>query len=247
MTTKIFFRDRRVDPVPVPVNHLGVYFEGYLATPREKRWGRFFDDIARQQNVVETVVGEMGFGADGLQVFRGLDRQVKEWRRYTALCKVPAVCAAIAHEMDLWPSLKHVVFAVHKHPLEEMRLGLKKYGAVLVRTSGGVEKKFIKHFQEQARCRVLVCAVDRANVAVRLHQASRVHFLESSWKPELNAAAVLRVHNSEQTRPVKVKFYGAQGSVDAKVQQAMKRETMRIIRDFDPQRVDADEPVNPFD
>jgi SWI/SNF-related matrix-associated actin-dependent regulator 1 of chromatin subfamily A len=227
---KILFSDIVVEGKEPPREVWEMYFSNYLLQPKQ-----FHVDIAQQTRLLDTVAGDMGLGADGMQVLGGLQNQVKSLRQWIGLQKVPAVIDLVSAELAAGAYDKIVIFGVHRAALVELRDGLKKFGAVLLFGGTPNEKRDrnIKRFQTDPKCRVFVGQTVAAGTAITLTAAAQVLFIEHDWVPGNNAQAVMRVHRIGQTRQVTCRTVGMAGSIDEKIQRKLKQKMRTLAEVFD--------------
>lgn len=226
----IHFQDVVVEPTPVSKELREIYFDGYILQPQA-----LDRDIEKERKVAETLIGDIGMGADGVRILESLDTRLKNLRKYVGLQKVPKLIEMVKEELDNEAYGKIVIFGVHRCVVEEMRNGLREYGAVLIYGGTPPDKRdrFVKKFQEDPRCRVFVGNVLAAGTAITLTAAHQVLFAEADWVPANNQQAAMRCHRIGQTKPVTVRFAGLADSVDERIQAALKRKTRTLLELFD--------------
>lgn len=173
---------------------------------------------------------------DRLKLLESLAKNMVTLRRYIGIAKVPNVCEILIEELEANPALKLVVFAVHRDVIEQTRVRLAKYGAVTF--YGGTDplkkKAHLARFQSDPKCRVFIGNVQAAGTGVDGLQkaSSEVVFMEADWVPSNNAQAAMRCHRIGQERPVRVRFFSCQGSVDEQIQQTLLRKTRELTKLF---------------
>jgi SNF2 family DNA or RNA helicase len=128
-----------------------------------------------------------------------------------------------------------VIFAIHRDVIENMRVGLRQFGAVCLYGGTDPEKrqKNIDRFQNNPKCRVFIGNIHAAGTAITLTAAHHVTFIEQDWVPGNNAQAVMRCHRIGQENPVSVRFIVLDGTLDAKIGYILKRKTADLTHIFD--------------
>jgi SWI/SNF-related matrix-associated actin-dependent regulator 1 of chromatin subfamily A len=125
-----------------------------------------------------------------------------------------------------------VVFAIHRDVIMYFQECLRAYNPVVVWGGTPPEKKqrFIEKFMYNPRCRIFIGNINAAGTGIDGLQGScsEVLFLEASWTPASNAQAIMRVHRIGQKNPVRVRFLALAGSIDEKIQTALRRKTAMV-------------------
>lgn len=232
----IRYNDVTVEPSVVDNFKWSTYFDNYLSYgPR----GRdvFNQDVAKAERMATTLLDGLGTGADSMKVLDGLQGrpEVKSLRRWIGLQKVPAVIEIIKAELDANAYDKIVIFGVHRDVIEELEIGLKKYGAAKIYggTPAHKRQRIVDNFQKDPKKRVFIGQTVAAGTAITLTAACEVAVVEADWTPGNNAQAVMRVHRYGQTRPVNVRFFGMVG-YDEKVARVLKQRARTLTELFDP-------------
>ncbi|HEX3141917.1 MAG TPA: DEAD/DEAH box helicase [Rhizobacter sp.] len=155
-------------------------------------------------------------------------------RRYIGMAKLPNVCDILAEELASNQVEKVVVFAVHRDVIEGARLKLAKFGAVTLYGGTDPKKKQLNvdKFMNDPKCRVFIGNVQAAGTGITLTSACEVAFLEADWVPSNNAQAAMRCHRIGQTKPVRVRYFSCEGSVDEQVQQTLLRKSRELTKIF---------------
>jgi len=169
---------------------------------------------------------------DKVKILEGLAPSLVTLRRYIGIAKTPAVCEILKAELDADPTLKLVIFGVHKDVIEGARKLLHKYGAVTLYGGTPVEKRqaHIDRFMTDPKCRVFIGNVVAAGTGITLTASNEVVFLEADWVPANNAQAAMRCHRIGQERRVRVRYFSCAGSVDEQIQQTLIRKSREIAR-----------------
>lgn len=172
---------------------------------------------------------------DAIRMLDGMSTATSTLRRYIGLAKVKPVLDIIAEELEANEVKKIVIFAMHQQVIEEARIRLRKYGAVTVfgGTPADKRQRHIDGFQNHPNPRVFIGQIIAAGTGITLTAANEVVFLEADWVPANNAQAAMRCHRIGQTRPVRVRFFTAAGTVDEDVMKAVVNKTRMIAKIFD--------------
>ena len=154
-------------------------------------------------------------------------------RRFTGMAKVRPAAAMISEELHHPRGIdKIVVFAIHRDVIMYFQECLRAYNPVVVWGGTPPEKKqrFIEKFMYNPRCRIFIGNINAAGTGIDGLQGScsEVLFLEASWTPASNAQAIMRVHRIGQKNPVRVRFLALAGSIDEKIQMALRRKTAMV-------------------
>ena len=155
-------------------------------------------------------------------------------RRLTGMAKVRPAAAMIAEELHHPRGIdKVVIFAIHRDVIVYFHECLRAYNPVVVWGGTPPEKRqrFIEKFIHNPTCRIFIGNINAAGTGIDGLQGScsEVIFLESSWTPASNAQAVMRVHRIGQKKPVRVRFMALAGSIDEKIQVALRRKTSMLM------------------
>jgi SNF2 family DNA or RNA helicase len=227
--TVINFAYIQVEPTPICDFVWEQAFFNYLLNRKQ-----FPIDIAKQESLLTTLAGDIGLNSpDTPKILEALHQRVKPLRRWYGLQKVPNVLKAIEAELKA-DAHKIVVLANSGPVLSELRDGLGAYGSVILYPGTPIEKRgaVCQRFQNQARCRVLVCDIAAAGTALDLTAAERVHVVEGSWFADNNVQAIMRVANWRQQYDVEVRFYGLANTIDDKIQRMLCSNTKRRVIEF---------------
>jgi SWI/SNF-related matrix-associated actin-dependent regulator 1 of chromatin subfamily A len=152
-------------------------------------------------------------------------------RRLTAEIKAPAVGNIIAEELTDHAYDKIVIFARHRAALSILHEALRSFGVctIIGGQTDNARQQEIDSFQRDPALRVALVQLDAGYHTVTLHAAAQVAFLEQSWTPDINVQAAKRCHRFGQTRPVFVRNFGLEGSIDEAVSQALSRKAQSIL------------------
>lgn len=133
-------------------------------------------------------------------------------RQLAAKCKMRAVKAWVADFLE-GSDEKVILFAHHKEVVREL---VDEFGCPSI--DGGVSNDMREQaeevFQNDPDCRVIVCSIRAAGVALTLTAASNVLFVEHDWSPAIMDQAADRTHRIGQDKPVTAWMTVASGTVD---------------------------------
>lgn len=222
-----------VEPGFVDVEILPSFTQYFLPVDRRDE---LKNEIARQAELLRAVYDNMNPEVnDKLATMGAIQDSVSTLRRYVGLQKCQAAIDLIAGELTANAYKKIVIFAIHRDVIETMRLGLRKFGAVVLygQTDPAKRQRNIDKFQNNPKCRVFIGNIHAAGTAITLTASSNVTFVEQDWVPGNNAQAIMRCHRIGQTEHVKVRFIVLDGTLDAKIGFILKRKTQDLTQIFD--------------
>lgn len=207
-------------------------------------------EVATELQHLESFVELAGEGsdmaADGLKGLQG--HNTEKSRKYVGLQKAPSVAKIVSEELQAGEYQKIVLFAWHRDVVECLRLELKDwhpetlYGGMRV----FARENAISKFRKDPRCKVIICNLTAAGVAIDLSVANHVGFVEASYVPEDNTQACMRVYKYGQTKPVFVRFFSLQHSVDEKIARILRRKTKALVEAFGTPATPDHEVYDPF-
>lgn len=199
----------------------------------------FKAQLKKEEDSLETVFN-MGSAVDDLEIdaklqaFARISNSLSTLRRYTGLQKMEGVLAYQTQELFDNDYQKLVIFGVHRELLETVFRRHEKFGARLL--YGGLtsakKESAIKNFQQNPKCRVLVCNIDSGKEAIDLSVADHIDFIEQSWVPSDNAQASLRCSKLGKRNPVFVRFFGIANSFDDRLTCALMRKSRWMLTVF---------------
>lgn len=228
------FEHRTLDPSPVDYK---AYFEEALA-----RGGLplLQAQIATQNQSVKLLwEGSRKSGhvlnGEALRALEAIAPSLGALRRWVGLSKVPEYLNVVRDELQSKRIDKLVVFAYNIDVIEAIRYGLRDFGAVSLYggTPAAKRQKRIDEFQGDPRCRVFVGQLQAAGTALTLTAAHRVDILQESYVPGENAQAIMRCHRKGQLKPVLVRFFGLDRSIDLEISRAHMRKARELAKVFD--------------
>ena len=238
---RITFKDVLLPGKAIPLDMLTTHFEAYLSWPKERRLSQFNGDVARELAMLDTLVTDVGANSkDGEDILRGLDKRVGTLRRCLAIQKLPDIAETIGAELKSGKREKTVLFVAHKNVMTELAELLREYQPVrLYKDTPPIKRKnILKRFQTRKACRVFIGMIGIPPADLTISHG--VDFVESEWSQfEDNVQAVMSVHRLGQTKPVTVRFFAMEGSVDKRLQRLFRQKTKRAFEEFT-----ADEPEN---
>lgn len=173
--------------------------------------------------------------SDSLELLKAYSKSTATLRRYIGLAKLPRVLDIIEEELESGALNKIVLFANHQQVIEQTRERFRKYKAVTLYGGTPLAKRQhnIDQFQNNPKCRVFIGQIVAAGTGITLTAAHEVAFLEASWVPADNAQAAMRCHRVGQTKPVRVRFFTCEGSVDEEVMRVIVHKTREIAKIMD--------------
>lgn len=161
------------------------------------------------------------------------DKHIATLRRFTGLAKVRAAMKVIADELHNDPTMKVVVFAIHRDVLklahEYMRDEGFKPGLIYGGSAPNRKNYALARFTGGGS-RVLLLQMKVASTGLDglQHASNNVVILEPDWSPFVNFQAVARLHRRGQRRPVLGRFLSLSGSLDEEVSKTLVRKTRDV-------------------
>lgn len=124
-------------------------------------------------------------------------------------------------------SIKSVVFSQFTHMLDLVEAPLKQRKFRFVRLDGSMSRskreRVLKQFREDPSTTLFLISLKAGGVGLNLVQATRVFFLDVWWNPAAEDQATQRVHRIGQTKPVVVKRFIVDGTVEESILELQKR------------------------
>ena len=222
-----------LEPGLVDLEILPSFVQYFLPTDRRAELQQV---LKTQTELLESVERAMKPNEnDKLSALAAISDSVSTLRRYVGLQKCESSIEIIARELEANAYQKIVIFAIHRDVIETMRLGLRKFGAVVLYGNTDPEKrqKNIDRFQTNPKCRVFIGNIMAAGTAITLTAAHNVTFVEQDWVPGNNAQAIMRVHRIGQENKVFVRFMVLEGTLDSKIGHILRRKTEQLTQIFD--------------
>ncbi|OAG40078.1 hypothetical protein AYO21_05759 [Fonsecaea monophora] len=123
--------------------------------------------------------------------------------------------------------LKCVVFSEFTSHLDLIERALIDHGYTFVRIDGTMSlnsrKKSLDALASDDNIRILLASIKAAGQGLNLTAASRAFIMEPMWNPAAEAQAVDRIYRIGQKRPVVVKRYQMDNSIEGKIVELQKR------------------------
>lgn len=157
--------------------------------------------------------------------------ELSRLRHQTALAKVPYV---VSHLQDA--SDKVIVFAHHKDVVRQIAGALGEEAVVLTGDTPMADRQAaVDQFQTNPAIRYFVASLTAAGVGLTLTAASHVVFAELDWVPGNMTQAEDRAHRIGQTESVLVQHIVLDGSLDARLIEALLEKQKVIAKALDQQ------------
>lgn len=125
------------------------------------------------------------------------------------------------------PPLKCVVFSEFTSHLDLIERALSDQGYEFVRIDGkmslSTRKKSLDALASDDNITILLASIKAAGQGLNLTAASRAFIMEPMWNPAAEAQAVDRIYRIGQKRPVFVKRYQMEDSIERKIVELQKR------------------------
>lgn len=125
------------------------------------------------------------------------------------------------------PPLKCVVFSEFTSHLDLIGRALNDNGYTFVRIDGTMSlnnrKKALDALSSDDTVKILLASIKAAGQGLNLTAASRAFIMEPMWNPAAEAQAVDRIYRIGQKRPVLVKRYQMEESIEGKIVELQKR------------------------
>ncbi|EXJ74547.1 uncharacterized protein A1O5_02843 [Cladophialophora psammophila CBS 110553] len=123
--------------------------------------------------------------------------------------------------------LKCVVFSEFTSHLDLIERALTDHGHCFVRIDGTMSlnsrKKSLDALASDNTIRILLASIKAAGQGLNLTAASRAFIMEPMWNPAAEAQAVDRIYRIGQKRPVLVKRYQIENSIEGKIVELQRR------------------------
>lgn len=221
-----------VDPAPVDLMIHDSFIKWVFPVDRRLE---LFKLLEEQKKVLELLLNNTLENINLMRALEATATSLATLRMYNGLQKAVQIAKLVAEELENGAYKKIVLFAIHRDTIETMRAQLKKYGAVTI--YGGTEpssrQKNIDNFQNNPKCKVIICNIVAAGTAINLTAASDAIFVEQDWVPGNNAQAAMRVHRIGQTKNVHIRYCSLTDSVDQKITSTLKKKSMQLTALFD--------------
>ncbi len=123
--------------------------------------------------------------------------------------------------------LKAVVFSEFTSHLNLIEKAMNDNGYGFVRIDGSMSlnarKKSMDALASDSNVRILLASIKAAGQGLNLTAASRAFIMEPMWNPAAEAQAVDRIYRIGQKRPVVIKRYQMENSIELKIVELQKR------------------------
>lgn len=171
-------------------------------------------------------------------IFAASDREEPHISRNRVLvgaAKTQFVLERLIDELESDPDKKIIVFAAHSVVMNELEIGLQKFG--VVRICGKVPKSkrptLIKDFRTSRTKRVCLGNIKAMTLGYTIIEAEETHFAEYLWTDADNSQARDRAHRTGQKKTVRSVFYVLAETLDESVLRtalAKRKRASKIIR-----------------
>lgn len=144
-------------------------------------------------------------------------------RQAIGRAKIPLVVEMATDILDADLDTKIVIYAVHKHVVEELTSALKAYGVTTITGDIDNEERSIRQlrFQEKHMPRVMIIS-SAGGEGIDLYRASVIIFAEREWGPALEEQAEARCHRIGQKNAVEAMYVIAKGTIDEDIDELIE-------------------------
>lgn len=145
--------------------------------------------------------------------------EMSELRKEIGLEKVPHAIEYVANALDEDFEQKIVVFAWHQEVVEQMAIGLEKYGVVVVTGKTNLTRRDanIESFMTDPKCRVFAANMQAAGVGINLSVSDLVVFVEEDYVPGNIDQAEDRVIAMDKNKPISVVHFALDRTLDGEM------------------------------
>jgi SWI/SNF-related matrix-associated actin-dependent regulator 1 of chromatin subfamily A len=147
---------------------------------------------------------------------------ISELRRRTADAKLPRIIADLRERLRRPDPL--IIFVRHHHVADALKAAVIAAGKRPVLMTGQVtasaRQKACDHFQA-GLADVAIAGLDAAGVGYTMTAANEVWQAEMDWTVPKHQQSEDRAHRRGQTRPVLVRYYAIDGTIDARIARAL--------------------------
>jgi SWI/SNF-related matrix-associated actin-dependent regulator 1 of chromatin subfamily A len=159
-------------------------------------------------------------------------------RRLIGLAKVEGVAELAADALNDALDEKVILFAHHREVILKLADRLKKHAPLVIHgdTPSKARDNAIELFQNDARHRLIILAIEAAGEVITLHASCHVVIAEPSPVPTKNRQAIARAHRNGQKRPVLARFVLLPGTLDARLMSIVARKTRDIAQIVDGEK-----------
>lgn len=236
----------RFEDVTVPAGEVDeeVCFPEYFML--QNRRAELHAQLAKQREGLQGLFNLAGAGVGGTFSTKTYDAiatmmtgpgPISTLRRYVGLQRVQGVVDLVKDELESGLD-KIVIFAIHRDVIENLRVGLAKYGAVTLYggTNPTTKQRNIDKFAKNPKCRVFIGNLQAAGTGVDglQNQCCNVLLVEKYGVPGVMAQAIMRVRRNGQTRPVLVRSVKMENDdLFNRVEETLYRRTRDLVAAFD--------------
>jgi len=224
LTTEIMY----IEPSPVDFAMYASTFNDSLA-PIELTKSK----LLKESNAIQEALDKDEAEGSTIYLEQAFD-SVATVRRYNGLSKMPNFIKVVGKELASNQYEKVVIFAFHKDVIDNVREGLKHFGAVTLYggTAPKKRQRNIDRFMADPSCRVIICNIKAAATALTLTSANEVIMLEWMFSPADNNQAIRRVWRRTQQLPVRCRFATCTGTIDEAITKVFRRKQDEIAELF---------------
>jgi SNF2 family DNA or RNA helicase len=161
------------------------------------------------------------------------DAHISTLLRLIGMAKIAPVLE-MAREFLLQTNKKLVLYVKHIDVLRGLHNNLTDYkpAAVHGAVPAALRERELERFRSDKECRVFIAQMDTAGTGFDLVEASDAWFAEITWNPSTILQAAKRLHRPGQRRPVAVRLFSLQGTLDTAVERVIARKTGQIREAF---------------
>lgn len=157
------------------------------------------------------------------------EMRVKE-RQIAGLAKTPYILEYVKNLLTDYDEEKFVVFCHHLSVHEALFTGLWQFNPVHIigGQSDSDRQAAIDRFQNDRKCKVIICGLRAGNVGISLTAAAYVIFAELDWSPSVHRQAEDRLHRIGQKQKVIAHYLEGMGTFDVIISQILLNKTVEI-------------------
>ncbi|MQM01883.1 hypothetical protein Taro_034643 [Colocasia esculenta] len=127
---------------------------------------------------------------------------------------------------------KSIIFSQWTCFLDLLEIPLQSRGLGFLRYDGKLSQKqretVLKEFSESKETTVMLMSLKAGGVGLNLTAASNVFIMDPWWNPAVEEQAIMRIHRIGQPRPVRVRRFIVEGTVEERLQQVQARKQRMI-------------------
>lgn len=203
--------DKEPTNCPFCFAHIAAQYVGFSGSATQEITVAPDDTIAQEEN------------GEPVQTYSGPHTKTK-----ALLCDIEKMnLESQALEANGEPPLKCVVFSEFTSHLDLIQRALDDHGLAYVRIDGTMSlnnrKKSLDALASDDDVKILLASIKAAGQGLNLTAASQAFIMEPMWNPAAEAQAVDRIYRIGQKRPVLVKRYQMEDSIEGKIVELQKR------------------------